>query len=110
MARTNQTGQKIAFAGAQTISSIAEAHSRLCAMRDGQKSFQIDCSGVTEVDLSFVQLLLAARTSARNDGGRITLSQPASGALRDALLRGGFLTADGSHGADDGFWQASGAS
>jgi hypothetical protein len=48
---------------------------------------------------------VAARKSARLTGATVTLSHPASGVLRDALLRGGIL-ADGAGTAreDDAFW------
>ena len=55
-------------------------------------------------DLTLVQLLLSARKAAERDGKRLTLAVPASGALLDALTRGGVLA------AADPFWLQPGVS
>jgi hypothetical protein len=63
---------------------------------------EIDCGGAGEVDLSLIQLLIAARTGARLAGRTVRLASPASGALLDALQRGGFLS--GRPAEDCAFW------
>lgn len=65
---------------------------------------EIDASGVTEADLSVLQLLLSARKSALKAGKTLTLSAPADGALRDALVLGGFLGTAGQSGPEADFW------
>lgn len=55
-----------------------------------------------QVDLSFVQLLTAARKHAETHAGGLVLARPAAGDLYDVLKRGGFLdemTPDAAH-----FW------
>ena len=65
---------------------------------------EIDCRGATEVDVSLIQLILAARASARQAGRSLTLAQPADGKLREALQRGGFIAAADQTTADQAFW------
>jgi hypothetical protein len=62
----------------------------------------LDVSGLIETDLTFVQLLEAARRDAAKDGRRLTLDAPAGGAVLEVLQRGGFLDDAGSDRAK--FW------
>ena len=54
-----------------------------------------------QADLSFVQLIEAARSSAGDGAKALRLKAPANGALLDVLKRGGFLE-EASPSAD--FW------
>ena len=70
-----------------------------------QPVISIDCSAVTEVDLSFIQLLLAARVSARQADKTLTLVAHPDGPLLDALTRGGFrVTREDDAGPAPAFW------
>ncbi|TWB15269.1 STAS domain-containing protein [Nitrospirillum amazonense] len=82
---------KIVFEGARTLRNAEETHAALMSAMKAHAVLEIDCGALDEVDLSFVQLLLAARKSARNAQRILKLAQPVSGALRDTLHRGGFL-------------------
>lgn len=55
-----------------------------------------------QVDLSFIQLVEAARIYAGTAGKNIALAAPASGALFDVLKRGGIL--EGMSADDAKFW------
>jgi hypothetical protein len=61
----------------------------------------IDCSAATEIDLTFIQLLVAARISARIAGLSINFVPCPDGVLLDTLTRGGFRVVP-ENGA--GFW------
>ena len=61
----------------------------------------IDCSAATEIDLTFIQLLIAARVSTCAGGGRLSLAPCPHGVLLDTLTRGGFRLAPEPGG---GFW------
>src|ERR1700722_5316689 len=50
----------------------------------------IDCSAATEIDLTFIQLLIAARLSTCAAGRRLSLAPRPNGLLLDTLTRGGF--------------------
>jgi ABC-type transporter Mla MlaB component len=68
-------------------------------------SVTIDCSGATEVDLSFIQLILSARKSASASAKTLSLAQPADGALLEALRQAGLVApADREPVADQTFW------
>jgi len=64
----------------------------------------IDCRGVEETSICFIQLLLAARTSAAGRGIGLHLKQPISASMRDALERGGFIATSGPPRKADEFW------
>lgn len=100
----HETG-RLSFDGVATVRTIDALHSRLLDMMQRHADIELDCSGVSEVDLSFIQLLLSARKSARKSGKSFSLAHPASGALYDALTGGGFLVAvDGVRNDDKAFW------
>jgi hypothetical protein len=61
----------------------------------------IDCSSATEIDLTFIQLLVAARISARIAGLSINFVPCPDGVLLDTLTRSGFRVVP-ENGA--GFW------
>jgi hypothetical protein len=61
----------------------------------------IDCSVASEIDLTFIQLLIAARVSTQARGQRISLMPCPDGVLLDVLTRGGFRLMPES---DGGFW------
>ena len=75
----------VRLSGTQTI---REAEGTLQALRDAlaaESSVALDCEAVEEADLSFLQLVIAARKSARNTGKSLGLAAPATGPLRAAL-------------------------
>ncbi|MGH7035184.1 MAG: STAS domain-containing protein [Stellaceae bacterium] len=93
------------FDGSLTLPRAETIRSILAGALDEGGGVAIDCEGATEVDVSFIQLLLAARRSAAHRGASLALAAPAAGALRTALERGGFLTAASKGGASDSdFW------
>jgi hypothetical protein len=51
----------------------------------------LDITDEAQVDLSFIQLVSAARQHAETKNHHFVLSRPASGGLFDVLTRGGFL-------------------
>jgi len=81
----------ISFTGEVTISNIAEAHDQLIALLREQQPIVIDVEDLAETDLTFVQLLEAARRKAGESGVGLSLSRPATGPLLEVLRRGGFL-------------------
>jgi ABC-type transporter Mla MlaB component len=104
MLRKVSTEGRLILAGEITLQSVESIHARLLGMA-GEPVVEIDCDGVTEVDLSLVQLILAARSSAQRSARAITLAHPAAGALLETLQRGGFLNDDTDQpSADRAFW------
>ncbi len=92
----------ISFAGEVTISNIGEARDQLGALLNEQRAVTIDVEDLAETDLTFIQLLEAARRKAGETGVGLSLSKPAAGALLEVLRRGGFLDDETSDRAK--FW------
>jgi hypothetical protein len=99
----------ISLDGARTVRTADQSHSLLLEAFRNASSITVDCSQITEADLSLVQLLLSARKSAAAGGKRLSLSHAAEGALGSVLTRGGFLSADAPAG-QRAFWLMSEAS
>ena len=98
----------LVFDGTLTIRTVETVHAMLrAAIRPSsggasKASIAIDCSPATEIDLAFIQLLIAARQSARSHGALVSLAAYPDGVLLDSLTRGGFriVPEDGA----PGFW------
>jgi ABC-type transporter Mla MlaB component len=91
-----------------TIQNAEEIRLKLSTAVADNAIVRVDCSEATEVDLSFIQLLIAARKTASAAGREFGLAAPADGPLLDALKRGG-VVADGPGSASfpaDDFWSA----
>jgi len=86
----------------QTINACQESHQALLGAVRGGRDLVVDCSAVTDADLSLVQLLIAARRSARACGVSVRVASPTNPALVRVLTSAGIIAPDRS-GAD-GFW------
>jgi ABC-type transporter Mla MlaB component len=104
MARKVPVKGRLVLTGEITLQSVDSIHSRLLEMA-GEPVVEIDCAGVTEADLSLIQLILAARVGAQKSGRTVVLTQPAAGALHETLERGGFLSPGADQpNSDHEFW------
>lgn len=104
MAREIPIEGRLVLAGDITLQSVDFIHSKLLEMA-GQPVVEIDCEGVTDAGLGLIQLILSARLSAQKSGRTVVLAHPATGALRAALRRGGFLSDAGDQAyPDQAFW------
>ncbi|PHY18839.1 anti-anti-sigma factor [Caulobacter sp. BP25] len=81
----------VSFSGSLTIGVISERYSALVGAMEQGAPVVIGLDEVTEVDLTFAQLLEAARRTAADRGQVIRLEKPAEGPLLQVLQRGGFL-------------------
>jgi hypothetical protein len=84
----------LAFAGAQTLRTADAACEALRAALAEHRVVSLDCSGVTEADLAFAQLLLAADATVRGSGASVTLRAPLAGPLAAALVAAGIAVAE----------------
>jgi anti-anti-sigma regulatory factor len=65
----------------------------------------VDASKAASIDVTILQLLVAARKSALAAGKSLRLHAPAEGVLRQALTKTGFVSADGRPLTPEGtFW------
>ena len=93
---------RIGFDTDLTIRNAAAMKAMLAEPLQEGRSVSLELNPDAAVDLSFVQLLSAARHSARISGGELTLAEPAGPRLRDVLARAGFI--EGASAEDLKFW------
>lgn len=74
---------------AQTIREIEETTRALRESLDGNEAVLLDCEGIEETDITFLQLVIAARKSAARRGKTLGLTARARGPLLAALDRAG---------------------
>lgn len=82
------------------IQTIGDIHNNLKQAFEQGKQVRLDLDAITDVDLTFVQLVESTRRFAASEGKTFAVSTPPPDALRDLLERGGFLATP----ADRGFW------
>ena len=73
------------------IRNISNIHRSISDSLSNNGSTCLTLDPEAQVDLSFIQLIEAARRYAREQDKTLTLASPAQGALLDVLQRGGFL-------------------
>jgi hypothetical protein len=85
-----------------TVRSVLPVREDMLKFIDAHETSMIELSDDVQVDISFIQMIEAARVYAATAGKIITLAQPASGALLETLRRSGFL--EGMSDDDAKFW------
>jgi anti-anti-sigma regulatory factor len=95
---------RVAMTGALTVRNAEHIHQRLLqAVRD-HHDVVLDCANASEIDLSFIQLVLAARKSAAAAGKTLSVAAPTTDLLADTLRRAGVLDTADAPAADQLFW------
>lgn len=83
------------------LPQMVEIQTLLAAALEKNATLELSVPDGAQADLSFVQLIEAARSSAGERASKLRLTAPAKGTLLDVLKRGGFLE-EASPSAD--FW------
>ncbi len=105
MTQHESTDDRLLLKGALTIRTAEIVCATLHETFARHPSILIDCGGADEVDLSFVQLLVAARASAQRLGNSVALAERPDGALLDAFTRAGFRVAtENNSDGIEAFW------
>jgi anti-anti-sigma regulatory factor len=91
----------LALKGAQGVREAPQTRADVLAALAEPGDVLLDCDGVTDVGLSFIQIILAAQRSAGLRGKRLALAAPPAAALQQALERAGFAQPDA---ADPACW------
>lgn len=81
----------VKFSGAVELRHIEDAFEKIKTAWDEGLGLEIDLADVTEIDLTLVQLVEAARREAAASGKVVRLAAPARGMVKEALCRGGFV-------------------
>ncbi|CAN7577321.1 MULTISPECIES: hypothetical protein [Neorhizobium] len=85
-----------------TVRAITIVQQEMLQFLDKTASATIELDDDCQVDISFIQLMEAARIHADTAGKHIALARPASGSTLDVLKRSGFL--EGMSAEDLKFW------
>ncbi|AYD03211.1 STAS domain-containing protein [Neorhizobium sp. NCHU2750] len=85
-----------------TVRAIVAVREDMLKFIDKHDAGTIELAADVQVDISFLQVVEAARVYAGTAGKSIALSQPASGALLETLRRSGFL--EDMSAEDTKFW------
>ena len=88
--------QQIALSGTVGLRDITGLAQQLREQLTAARTLLIDCTAVTEIDLSAVQVFVAAHKSAVASGRSLALRAPADGPLCRLLKAAGFMGADGT--------------
>lgn len=91
----DDTWVQLVVDGARGVATVEETLATVREAMAGSAPVAVDCTELTSVDLTFVQLLLAAGRSAKAAGRDITVKAKKEGPLYSALAAGGFLAAPG---------------
>lgn len=95
----------IALEGNLGLRDVGQLAEQLRDALAKHKSVRIATKDLTGIDISVLQLVVSARKTAEATGVSLALAEPAGGALRDLLIKTGFLDADGGKlTAEGGFW------
>lgn len=100
---TNTIRSDINLTGDLTIGCIGATREALAAALSSEAGIVLAIADDAEVDLTFVQLIEAARREVERNGATLSLARPASGSLLETLERGGFLIDES--GSRAAFWQ-----
>src|SRR3954463_7679824 len=102
MPALHPTDNHFALPANATLRTVTDTHEDLLAFMAFHDTTVLGWAETTRFDISFLQLLEAARIYAGTNGKDISLAEPATGALLDTLRRSGFL--EGMSAADAQFW------
>ncbi|MBY6242660.1 STAS domain-containing protein [Methylosinus sp. Sm6] len=86
------------------ISEAVEMRDSILRTFRHSANVMIDCSHATDIDLTFIQLLIASRRTARASGAKLRISAPLDSPIAETLRRAGFAPDDiladiSSHGS-----------
>ena len=96
------SGTAVTLTGSLGLRDVVALADRLAADLGSTDAVVIDCSALTGVDLSIVQVLVSAARTARAAGRTLTLQGVDNEALSRVLVAAGFVAADGTALTSDG--------
>jgi anti-anti-sigma regulatory factor len=97
----------IVLAGDLTLRTVEQTRRRLLDDMVEGHAITIDCADDATVDMTFLQVIIAARKTAQTNGIELRLARPAPVPVRMLLERAGLIGDDGQARAEDiDFWTA----
>ena len=99
------SSQTLEITGDAGLRNAQEIATQLRQALADHSTITVVIDAVTSIDISIIQLLVAARKSALAAGKSVILSAPADGPLRRLLTQAGLVAADGQSKTPEGdFW------
>ena len=80
----------LSLTGGLTTPRAEAIHAEVFAVVSGHSNIAIDCSNASEMDVAFIQILVAAQRFAVKSGKTVGLAAPPAGILAETLRRCGF--------------------
>ena len=80
----------LSLTGSLTTPRAEAIHAEALAALSGHPNVAIDCSNASEMDVAFIQILVAAHRFASRSGNTVALASPPAGLLAETLNRCGF--------------------
>lgn len=80
----------LSLTGSLTTPRAEAVHAEVFAVVSGHSNVTIDCSQASEMDVAFIQILVAANRFAAQSGKTVALAAPPAGLLAETLNRCGF--------------------
>lgn len=80
----------LSLTGSLTTPRAEAIHLEVLAALNGHSRVTVDCSSASEMDVAFIQILVAADRFASQRGKTIALASPPAGLLAETLRRCGF--------------------
>jgi anti-anti-sigma regulatory factor len=82
----------LSLTGSLTTPRAEAIHAEVFAVLSGHPSVAVDCANASEMDVAFIQILIAAHRFAAQCGNAVALASPPAGILAETLKRCGFPT------------------
>lgn len=80
----------VSLTGSLTTPRAEAIHSEVLAALSGHSSVTVDCSSASDMDVAFIQILVAASRFASRCGKTVALASPPAGLIAETLRRCGF--------------------
>ena len=80
----------LSLTGSLTTPRAEAIHAEVLAVLSGHSAVTIDWSAASEMDVAFIQILVAAERFASRAGKSVALASPPAGLLAETLRRCGF--------------------
>lgn len=80
----------LSLTGSLTTARAEPVHSEVLAALTSHSNVTIDCSNASDMDVAFIQILVAASRFASQGGKTVALASPPAGLLAETLRRCGF--------------------
>ena len=102
---TGDSAHTLKISGDAGLRNVQDIAGLLRQALEKHSAVTVATDGLTSIDITILQLLVAARKSALASGKTLTLRAPSNGVLHRLLVQTGFVGTDGKSRTPEGeFW------